>query len=215
MDRRTAQLRSAKEETETLLKKVEEANLELNDFAHIVSHDLKAPLRGISSLAGWVKEDEGARLSEEGRGRLDMLQGRVRRMGDLIDGILRYSRVGREGVETEDVDLPQIVSGVIDMLAAPASVSLSVEGALPVVRGVPVLLQQVFQNLIGNAVKYMDKPRGEVKISCDDGEEGFCRFTVSDNGPGIDEKYFDKIFQIFQPSPPGTSGRAPASASPS
>jgi signal transduction histidine kinase len=194
---RTAELRAGQSEREELLKNVQSANRELSDFAHIVSHDLKAPLRGISGLAGWVLEDHGPSLGEEGRGQLEMLQARVRRMSDMIDGILQYSRIGRTDGEREDVDVGALVGAVVDLLSPPAGVEVLSPGTLPVVRAVPVRLQQVFQNLIGNAIKHMDKPEGRVEVSCvQDG--GRWRFCVSDDGPGIEERHFEKIFQIFQ-----------------
>jgi signal transduction histidine kinase/integral membrane sensor domain MASE1 len=201
---RTAELRRAngalagkQAETEKLMQEVRDANKELNDFAHIVSHDLKAPLRGISALGGWLLEDEGGRLSPEGKSQIDLLQVRVRQMAEMIDGVLNYARVGRDGQESCDVDLQTLVPAVVDFLAVPPSVEVSLEGSLPVVRGAPIRLQQVFQNLIGNAVKYMDKPEGRVRVSC--AREGwFWRFDVEDNGPGIEERHFERIFQIFQ-----------------
>lgn len=194
---RTAELRARQSERDTLLVELERANRELSDFAHIVSHDLKAPLRGISSLSGWVLEDHGEKLGEEGRGQLVMLQARVRRMADLIDGILQYSRIGRVMEEKEDVDLNVLVGAVVDLLSPPEGISIKVAGSLPVVRGNAVRLQQVFQNLIGNAVKHMDKPEGNIEVTCSSSDGRWC-FCVADDGPGIEERHFQKIFQIFQ-----------------
>jgi signal transduction histidine kinase len=180
-----------------VLKELENTNQELKDFAYIVSHDLKAPLRAISSLATWIIADYSDKLDEDGREQMDLLMSRVNRMHSLIDAILQYSRVGRIREEKEWVDLDKLVAEVVDLLAPPEDIKIKVQDRLPSLFFERTRIQQVFQNLLSNAVKYMDKPQGEVRIDCI--EVGDCwTFRVSDNGPGIEERYFDKIFQIFQ-----------------
>jgi signal transduction histidine kinase len=180
-----------------VLKELENTNQELKDFAYIVSHDLKAPLRAISSLATWLIADYSDKLDEEGREQMDLLMGRVNRMHRLIEAILQYSRVGRIREEKEWVDLDKLVAEVIDLLVPPENIKIKVQDKLPSLFFERTRIQQVFQNLLSNAVKYMDKPQGEVRINCI--EVGDCwTFRVSDNGPGIEERYYDKIFQIFQ-----------------
>jgi signal transduction histidine kinase len=126
-----------------------------------------------------------------------LLVNRVHRMGNLIDGILEYSRVGRVREELVRVDVAQIVRDVIDFIAPPSSVTINVESDLPTIIAEPTRIQQIFQNLLSNAIKYMDKPRGEIKISCT-AEGNQWGFKVSDNGPGIDARHFERIFQLFQ-----------------
>jgi len=181
-----------------LVQQMENANKELTDFAHVVSHDLKAPLRGIKTLAGWIAADSAERLDPEGREQLSLLLSRVTRMEDLINGILQYSRAGRPTEEGQGmVDLGEVVPSIVDMVACLPHVTVSIEGPLPQVRADKTRISQVFQNLLSNAVKFKDKPDGLIRIGCaDDGE--FWRFSVSDNGPGIEEKYFEKIFKLFQ-----------------
>lgn len=180
-----------------LLTEIEEINQELKDFAYITSHDLKAPLRGIKTLAEWVLIDYGDKLPEEGREQLNMLLGRVDRMYALIDGILQYSRVGRIKEKKVPVDIGVLVNEAIDMLSPPEHIEIIVDDQLPVIICEETRIMQVFGNLLSNAVKYMDKPDGQIRISCaDDGE--FWKFSVSDNGPGIEEKHFGRIFKIFQ-----------------
>jgi len=182
---------------EQLLKEVENINQELKDFAYIVSHDLKAPLRAISSLATWLASDYGDKLDEEGKEHLNLLLNRVRRMNSLIDGVLQYSRAGHTREEKVNVDLNELVAEVIDTLSPPGNIEIRVENKLPVIYAEDTRIRQIFQNLLSNAIKYMDKPRGLVRINCKrDGD--YWRFSVSDNGPGIEEKYFNKIFQLFQ-----------------
>lgn len=180
-----------------LLQKLEHVNRELNDFAHIVSHDLKAPLRGIKTLADWLVSDYQDKLDTEGREHLIMITHRVERMSNMIDGILGYSRVGRSEAQKVTVDLKELVPEVIEMVAPPESITVSIIGELPVIDFEDTKIIQVFQNLLSNAVKYMDKPQGQVSIDCLE-EDNFWKFSVGDNGPGIREKDFERIFQIFQ-----------------
>ena len=126
-----------------------------------------------------------------------LLIGRVKRMNELINGILQYSRIGRVEDEKSAVDLNHLVSEVIDLVAPPQNIQVEIQDELPTVLGEMTRLEQVFQNLISNAVKYMDKPDGKIKIGCDSESRDWL-FRVADNGPGIEEKYHAKIFQIFQ-----------------
>jgi len=173
------------------------ANTALNEFAYVVSHDLKAPLRAVSQLAQWISEDYTAVLDDEGKRKLDLMHGRIGRMHNLIDGILQYSRIGRVEEDRRPVDLDALVREVIESLSPPPHIRVAVESSLPVVIADRVRVQQVFQNLIANAIKFMDKPEGRITIGCE--EAGACwRFHVTDNGPGIDPRYHDKVFGIFQ-----------------
>jgi len=187
----------AEEKQAQLLKQVEAANQELADFAHVVSHDLKAPLRAIDTLAKWLASDYKDKFDEDGRTQLDLLLGRVKRMHDLIDGILQYSRAGRIREEVVEVDMAELVPATIDLLSPPPHIRVTVETPLPAVRVEPTRIAQVLQNLLSNAIKYMDKPQGLIRIGC--AEEGeFWKFHVGDNGPGIEEKDRDRVFQLFQ-----------------
>jgi len=189
--------KKAEKKIEEALKELERSNAELEEFAYVVSHDLKAPLRAINQLAGWILEDNGHALGDEGKDHIGLMITRAKRMDNLIDGILQYSRVGRIRGKKEKIDLNKAVKEIIENIAPPDTIRVSIGKKLPVILAERVRIQQVFQNLIGNAVKYMDKPNGEIEVSCvDDGD--FWRFSVSDNGPGIEEKYYEKIFQIFQ-----------------
>ncbi len=191
------QRKQAQARQEELIRELEGANDELKNFAYIVSHDLKAPLRGIGSLADWLVVDQAEKLDDEGREYLRLITQRVRRMDGLIDGILQYSRVGRVKETRVEVDLNQLLRDVIDSLAPPEHIAITVAGALPTIRTEKTRIQQVFQNLLSNAIKYMDKPHGEIRIDCTDAGEDWG-FSVSDNGPGIEARHFKRIFQLFQ-----------------
>jgi len=180
-----------------LLETLQSVNNELNDFAYIVSHDLKAPLRAIGSLATWLEADYSDKLDEEGKTTLSLMVQRTQRMHNLIDGILNYSKVGRDQSKITTVKTHELVLKIADMLSIPENIQLILEGQLPDVQYEEIKLQQVFQNLMSNAVKFMDKPKGEIRISFIEHQHNI-EFSVKDNGPGIDKVYHKKVFQIFQ-----------------
>jgi signal transduction histidine kinase len=189
--------RNRAEELQQAYNELEKVNKELNDFAYIVSHDLKAPLRGIKTLASWLTNDLKDNVDNDNKEQLNLLLSRVDRMHNLIDGILQYSRVGRIQEEIVLIDLNQLVSDIIDSLAVPDNISITIENELPTIELGQTQTIQIFQNLLSNAVKYMDKPQGCITIGCVE-EDGFWKFTIADNGPGIEEQYFEKIFKMFQ-----------------
>lgn len=182
---------------EKLIAELDSANRELKDFAYIVSHDLKAPLRAIGSISQWIHADYADKLDEDGKMQLDLLLSRVHRMQNLIEGVLAYSRVTRVKEEKEQVDLNKLVKDAIEMVSAPANLVINADHNLPTVLYGPTRLLQVFENLISNAIKYNDKEIGEIYIRCADAGHVWS-ISIADNGPGIEEKYFEKIFQIFQ-----------------
>jgi signal transduction histidine kinase len=189
--------RKADERKAQLLKELESVNQELKDFAYVVSHDLKAPLRSITTLANWLAVDYKDKLVGKGIEQLNMLIARASRLNVLINGILEYSRLGRIKERKIKLNTGEIVSEVIEILAPPENIIITVENELPSITFEKYRLIEVFQNLLSNAIKYMDKPQGTIKVGCvGDGED--WKFSVSDNGPGIEHKYFEKIFQIFQ-----------------
>lgn len=185
------------EQKARLMDELEGANEELRNFAHVVSHDLKAPLRAIGALADWLSTDYADKFDDEGKEHMRLLVSRVHRMSNLIDGILQYSRVGRVREALVELDLNQVVHEVIDLLSPPANITIRVENPLPRIIAEPTRIQQIFQNLLSNAIKYMDKPRGDIRIACSvEGEQ--WKFSIADNGPGIESRHFERIFQLFQ-----------------
>ena len=178
-------------------EELEAINSELENFAYIVSHDLKSPLRGIAQLASWIATDYRDKIDEKGKGILTLLTGRVRKMNNLIDGILLFSRIGRVMESTEKIDMITLLSDVVEMLAVSANISVRLPESLPVFYTEKIRIQQIFQNLIGNSIKYMDKEDGIVEVTMQENENEFV-FTVKDNGPGISPKYHEKVFDIFQ-----------------
>jgi PAS domain S-box-containing protein len=172
---------------------------ELDQFAYVASHDLKAPLRGIANLAQWIRDDLGDGLTDESADHLRMMQGRVRRMEALIDGILTYSRAGRVRSERERIDTGALLSDVIELLAPTAGVKIEVQQAMPVLHAERVPLQQVFMNLIGNAIKHGGAGHPDIRIRVEWRDLGDAvEFAVQDNGPGIAPQYHERVWRIFQ-----------------
>jgi PAS domain S-box-containing protein len=190
---------AAREEADRSAAAAEEANHELDQFAYVASHDLKAPLRGIANLAQWIQDDEGDRLGAESLEHMRLLQGRVRRMEALIDGILAYSRAGRMLSRPEAVDVGHLVHEVVELLAPGDNVTTEVPAEMPTLEAERVPLQQVFLNLISNAVKYTRAVRSDVVVRIEWRDDGdVYTFTVCDNGPGIAPEYHERIWGIFQ-----------------
>jgi signal transduction histidine kinase len=188
---------NAEEQLKKNLSNLEKINKDLDQFAYVVSHDLKAPLRAIASLAEWIEEDSNEHISEDTRKNLQLLRGRVQRMENLIHGILAYTKAGKIKGEQHVIHTGQYLQEIIDFLNPPPSIKIEVIGEWPSIETDTIRLHQVFSNLISNAIKYIDKPQGKIKINCIY-LENCCQFSVEDNGPGIEEEYHQRIFGLFQ-----------------
>ena len=172
-------------------------NKELQEFAYITAHDLKTPLRAIGTLADWLSVDYADQFDDQGKENVRLLVTKAKQMSFLIDDILRYSGAGQNAQKPQDVDLDRILSEVIQEVAPPEHIRVTVENPLPTLVCKKTHIIQIFQNLLSNAIKYMDKPEGQITVRCTE-QDDMWRFGVTDNGPGIEKKYFDKIFKIFQ-----------------
>jgi signal transduction histidine kinase len=172
-------------------------NRELDQFAHIVSHDLKAPLRGIDNVVTWIEEDYGTHIPPKVNEYLSLIKGRITRLENLIQGILSYALVGKEVQAKEEVDLKEMVLEIFENLPVKKGVTLDISCELPVFYANKIPLTQVLTNLISNSVKYHDKETGFVRVSCTEKADHY-EFSVEDNGPGIAGAYHEKIFVIFQ-----------------
>jgi light-regulated signal transduction histidine kinase (bacteriophytochrome) len=179
------------------VKDLEASNQEHRNFAHIIAHDLKSPLRGIGTVADRLIRSYSDKLDKEGIDQLRLLIIRARRMSDFIDGILRYAEIGYVCEERHKIDINALLTEIIGEIVIPENIEVIIEPNMPNVHAERLRLKQIFQNLISNAVKYSDKPKGQVKIGCTE-ENGSWQFSIADNGCGIKEKYFEKIFEIFQ-----------------
>ncbi len=178
------------------VKDLENSNQEHRNFAHIIAHDLKSPLRGIGSIADRLIRNYSDKIDKEGSDQLRLLIIRAKRMSEFIDGILRYAEIGYVNEERYDVDVNALMAEIIGETVIPDNFEINI-APLPTVKAERLRLKQIFQNLLNNAIKYTNKQKGQIKISCTE-ENNFWKFSVADNGCGIKEKYFDKIFEIFQ-----------------
>jgi len=184
------------EEQKVLLQNLKVQNQELSDYAHMVSHDLKSPLRSIDTLSYFLKEDFENELGEQGRQQIDTIRTNVEKMDALINGILDYSTIGKHQTEFYDVNLNQLVKDIINLIDVPKHFNIKVS-ELPVIYGDKYRLQQLFQNLISNAIKYNDKTNPQIEIGATL-ENGYHKFYISDNGIGIEKAYHDRIFETFE-----------------
>jgi len=177
---------------------LERSNRELDEFAYVASHDLKTPLRGIDQLSRWLQEDLGPRLSGESARYLDQLRIRVRRLENLLDDLLQYSRAGRSAGQVAEVDVGELLEAVVELLEPPPErFRVECRGDFPVLMTERAPLEQVFVNLIGNAIKHHDRSEGCVRVECADAGD-FVEFCVADDGPGIDPRFHQRIFRMFQ-----------------
>jgi len=178
-------------------RELERSNQELDQFAYVASHDLKAPLRAILNLASWLNEDAADELNAQSKEHLQKLHRRARRMERLLDDLLAYSRIGRRDGAVEPIKVEHLVQDVIYLLAPPAGFQIQI-GPLPTLIAPRIPLELVFRNLIGNAIKHHDSGQpGRVEITAIP-RANAVEFQVSDNGPGIDPQYHQRIFGMFQ-----------------
>ena len=194
---RTAQLEQVNLALLATAAKLEKRNQELDQFAYVTSHDLKAPLRAISNLATWIEEDLADKLDEDTRNNMNLLRGRVHRLENLINGLLAYSRVGRLKSEPQKVAVKELLEETIDLLDVPPEMKIEIVGEMPTFTTEYAPLQQVFSNLIANAIQHSDRQDVTITISVIE-HNNFYEFAVTDNGKGIDPQYHNKIFTIFQ-----------------
>jgi signal transduction histidine kinase len=177
---------------------LEQTVRELDQFAYIASHDLRAPLRAIDNLARWVIEDSAPLLGETSREHLDKLRQRVKRMETLIEDLLDYSRAGRHHYLPELVDTGALVRDIFDLLAPPPGFAIVTDPHMPIFVTERLPLETVLRNLIGNAFKHHDHPEtGTVSVSAHILDD-FVEFTVADDGPGIAPEFHARIFAMFQ-----------------
>ena len=189
--------RIAERERERLIGALARSNRELDQFAYVASHDLKAPLRGIANLSQWIEEDLGENVPPDVSEKMTLVRGRVQRLEALIDGILQYSRAGRVHSAIEQVDVGLLVKDVVELLAPPPEITITIEPGMPTISTERTPLQQIFMNLINNAIKYNRQPGARIIVASRDAGHMYA-FSVTDNGPGIEPEYHDRIFGIFQ-----------------
>lgn len=180
-----------------LLDKLSKSNDELKEYAHIVSHDLKSPLRSIAALTSWLKMDNLDKFDEASLQNFDDIELTLEKMESLISDVLKFSSIDADTNKNELVDIHELVEKLKQILYVPEHVSINILKKLPVLKGDAIKFQQLFQNLIANAIKFSNKEVGIININVKE-HQSFYKFSIEDNGIGIEKRHFDKIFKIFQ-----------------
>jgi signal transduction histidine kinase len=179
------------------IEKLEKNNKELDQFAYIVAHDLKAPLRGISNLVEWIEEDLKGKVNSDTDHNLKMLRSRVSRLENLIQGILMYAKAGKSKSNPEIIDTKAFIHEIIELLHPPKNAKINLLGEWPTIETDPIRFHQVVSNLLSNAIKYNNKKQIIINLKCQS-KGDFNEIHIEDNGNGIDKEYHQKIFQLFQ-----------------
>lgn len=197
IDNQTKEILKINKQRDKLLKNLERQNQELNDYTHLVSHDLKSPLQSIDALTSWLKDDYEELLGESGKETIKLIRSNVEKMDTLVRGILKYSSIDRVEKNFYKVATEEVLQKVLGFIEIPEHITVTIPEKLPKVTGDHFRLEELFRNLLRNAIKFNDKPKGEITIGYTD-KGDFYEFYVKDNGKGIEAKYFDKIFIAFQ-----------------
>jgi light-regulated signal transduction histidine kinase (bacteriophytochrome) len=197
------QKKQAEEDLAGLLDRVQQSNEELSEFAHVVSHDLREPLRKITCFGSILQESLGATLSEEDADSLAIMIDGATRMQKMIDALLSYCRITHRPVKSQAVDLNQIVEELRDfelaVLLEEKGVSLAVPEALPTVEGDDAQIRELLQNLIANGIKYQpENAAPHIRIVASTAENGMVRIEVTDNGIGIEPACQENVFAMFK-----------------
>lgn len=187
--------------TETIERgrmELERSNEELESFASAASHDLKAPLRAVQHAATWIEEDLSAKeLSDDMKENLELLRNRTARMEQLLDGLLDYARVGRESPSMELFDVGDVISDIVALLGDEAKRAVRIDGNPPMILGRRVLFERVVSNLVSNAIKHNPNREVSVIIRCEEEDGAYC-FAVEDDGVGIEPRFHERIFEVFE-----------------
>jgi len=205
LEREQEALRKSKEELRERSDELEKVNKELEDYTYIVSHDLRAPLRSIQSFTSFLIEDYGDKLDEQGRNYLERLNNSSLRMQQLIGDLLTLSRIGKRHIAVEMVDLNRLLEEVKDDLKG----QIDKAGAEIIIHDLPTIsaqrtwIGQLFRNLIDNALRFNQSKLPRVEIECEERDDDYL-FKVKDNGIGIEEKYYSRVFNIFERLHPQT-----------
>ncbi len=183
-----------RKKTENQLRQM---NADLDEFTYVASHDLKSPLRGISSLLEWIEEDLGGNVQEDIKNNLDRIHIRIDRMEKLIEDLLAYARSGRQQRETNKINLGILIDDIITMIDPSENFTVRVNGFLEDIQTAATPLETVLRNLVSNAIKHHDRDHGEITIDIAI-EDAYCIFSIIDDGPGIPSNAHQRVFKLFQ-----------------
>lgn len=197
LQQRSNELSLMRQKLDRQNRQLARSNADLDEFASIASHDLRAPLRAVNNLSQWLEEDLADHLTEQTRQQMALMRDRVRRMAQMIDDLLKYAQASRPRGDAGTVNTAKLVADILLLLDPPRGFSIDVDGQLPTFKTVKAALSEVLMNLIGNAIKHHDREDGCIRVAaCDEGQ--WYRFAVSDDGPGIAPQYHDRVFELFR-----------------
>lgn len=191
-------LSKRKLELERSNHELERSNKELETFAYVASHDLKSPLRGIAQLSTWIEEDLASNEYSAVMGHTELLRNRIQRMEKLLDDLLIFYRAGKFEGTLMTVDVNQMFDEIFEIQNNKPSLHLALTNELPTLTTLSTPLELIIRNLLSNAIKHHDKPEGVIQVSSHELNNDFFEFSVSDDGPGIPEKFHHRIFGMFQ-----------------
>lgn len=197
IDNQTNEIIEINKQKDKLLQSLERQNKELNDYTHMVSHDLKSPLQSIDALTAWIQGDYEAIIDDSGKESLRLIRENVEKMDTLVKGILEYSTIGKKETEFYKLNLNALVKDVLKQMDVPNHITISIPEKLPEIKGDTYRMEQLFYHLIQNAIKFNDKEKGSIEIGFSDKGKNW-EFYIKDNGKGIEAQYFEKIFIAFQ-----------------
>jgi len=180
-----------------ITEELKRSNKELNDFAYVASHDLKAPLRGIMQLSSWIEEDIADFASDETKSNLVLLMNRTARLESLLEDLLTYSRIGRKVGDIQTININELVLNIFDLQSPPEDVSITCTSTLPEIKTHLVPLEIIFRNLISNSIKHRNGDKLMITVSAQELPTHY-QFSVEDNGPGIPKKHHKQIFELFK-----------------
>lgn len=198
LEKHTNEILEINRQKDTLVYNLQQQNQELNDYAHMISHDLKSPLQSIDALTSWMHQDYEDKLGDAGKEIIKLIRENVEKMDTLIQGILEYSTIGKTERKQYSVDLNILIDEILLSVNNPKNMDIRINDTLPVVKGDLHRLELLFSHLIDNAIKFNDKgKKGVVEINYHE-DPNYWKFSVKDNGTGIESKYFEKVFVAFQ-----------------
>ena len=198
IEKQTQKIVEINAEKDVLMKSLEDQNTSLNNYAHMVSHDLKSPIRNVYSLVTWVFEDHKTQLGEGGEGNFDLIFQNLKKMDSLIDGILRHATIDSLEDEIREVDLNKLIQEIQNTVFIPENVKLLIDDELPVLNTSKYRIEQLFKNLITNAVSATEhKEDGTIVIDAQQDKNKWL-FSISDNGKGIPAQHQEGIFDMFK-----------------
>tara|TARA_R110002126_G_scaffold291189_4_gene450847 strand:+ start:9798 stop:10844 length:1047 start_codon:yes stop_codon:yes gene_type:complete len=198
IDDQTKEIIEINKQKDKLVASLEQQNQELNDYTHMVSHDLKSPLQSIDALTDWLIGDYSEKLEEGGKEIINLIKENVEKMHTLIQGILQYSTIGKVKKSCYEIDLNLILNDLTSTIENPDKIKITYPNDMPIILGDHQRIELLFYHLLHNSIKFNNKGNeGFVEIRCFD-EGDFWKFVVKDNGKGVEKEYFEKIFVAFQ-----------------